>query len=629
MYRDDYSQVKDISIKDQVLHEISRRVDLVVSNVYGAYLSSIKERPVSFYRFFNGLMMLLQKPVTIVIFKEVDNEYCEHIGVDFIVDNQHKYLYEECLRPHYINNSKKIKKKYLYDLYGTGYFFLVLVIDRSLGNEKPVFRFLNKKSYKDFYIRECIGRFVSQDLSKEFIEAIKKSVPIRNVEPSSNDLFVDYDGEDFILSKIHKKAVDDIEGEGGELSKIYESFSGISNKMIRDIAKDSISSVDIGNLCFFTRSYTRDNYRFLTGSSSGYPYDIKMFLTKEQQEVLKDYFKEMDIERYKSGQGRLYRDINCDPKYKSILTSIDEEVWRYMKRNRDRAMTIITSAFGAESKAMSDSVFSSGVIHFRRPFINGGLERVSFPVEKYKTLKGIPIKVKTQLLRLCLTYYALDAMAMKSGARKDYVLSLSLFPIEVYGSIFSTVGYAHYTDRYSENKESEYANGGGREEAFLTILEGKPDWDAKFYFSTYIVSKVERKLRRKLFGKYIRTISGYLDELLKITFGRYGRDLSAQNLQDSLDRLNSYSDYLSRLVPYNPVKLKVQKKQSEVNFFNHNIEIQKEENKFFLGLVDIEQEKGFDVFDDGKLIKELVNVIADCEDYIVKMEYYRANNVLM
>lgn len=608
-------------------NELNRRSDLIQSSIYGAYISGTGNNPISFHQILNRLLVLIQSPVCIALYKEEvynggvkSKKSHVYTGIEFIVDGKHREIYREILSSFHgkkpgVGGKYRLGRgshKDLFDVYQTNYSFLVFSIERGINDTDNIPNFKKIKRSSDVplglerYIEKCCLNIFSDERSKSFNKIVSASIDNICIE---TDLLRPYvDKPSFSMLRVYVESRRDYEsGNNAVLNKIYRKLKGVPEQIIKELASHETYMSDLPNFCLFNRTYIRPNARFESESFTGYAYDVRLCLPKEQEEDLLAYFSSLNKNDFKIQTGVLYSElVGKGHKYYRLIKSIDDKFWELLKEDSRQVVSILNEAESAYSRSFTDSVFASGVVHYRNPFSNGGIDRIS-DYMLYQDIMDVPGDRVADFIRIVAMYYMLDAMAPKYESRKGKKLIFAAFPIEVAGKIQSVVGFSSYLDR--------------NDDSYLD----RSFWKSTYYFYIYISMRIERLSRKKLRSIYLSKYGEYLSsELIKLIKNN-AFELNRMDLVLFCDFMNGFCDNLCRIFPYKKIFIYLKNEGSSredgsVNVFgSFDFVVELKNNNYFPSINDIEKEKGEMILSLDNVLKVVKDCSVKAEEKIIKM----------
>lgn len=579
-----HSDLDSISIS-----EVERRVDLIYHSIIGTYLSSNNKQFVSFYQILNRALVLVQSPACIALYKEdINGSKKSYVYSDF------DFISDGVNRNHYINALKEIhgknrvdgryrikqngvNSKKLYNLFGTEYYFLLFSIERRQDNDNliPVFKNIPNKNYLKYQeitnIEDYIGFCFKKLFQKEGVSKVFKSAVLNSLQTLTSKKIDKIIPENKFILKSEEEEINNLDNlffsslikeNEGILDSIYSKINHVPNNILRSIINDT-SYYELPNIFFFTRFYSRKKERFKTEDFEGYSYNIRMVIPESQQKSILSYL----IEIQKRGKEETLRRSNSSyhglDKGNQLIESIDNYFWCLLNDSPQKILDILMSNVGDNARSFTDSVFSSGTIHFREPFKIAGIDRII--KSDCKTFDDIPEQDIKDFIRIVSFYYIIDAMApwvSDSGECNKYLI---LYPIEVSGKIMSIVGQA------INMTKNEFLD--------------RNSWEAIYYFYHYVFLRVEIGYRSKIKQSYLKEISNNLKGLLLKTILHGGlKSTKYEDIEKVIVDINKYVSYFSRFHSYNNISISIKESDitSDITLFGeHDLLIKLKDNNYF------------------------------------------------
>lgn len=574
--------------------EFTRRLTLIKSSMLGAYLSSSTKNPISLYQIVNRAFLMTQMPGCVAIYKKSFEKKSNgksvvsyvYRDIDFISEKQHRKIYLDKLSEYHTKNKNhndyRIPKKHkvinhLIPIYDTGYYFLVFTITPKYKgtSRRPIFKLVKKPENNSSKIN-CYD-YIYKSFCKLFSltneNEITNDALSKFTEKSINNFHIceEYDesifheNTEYLTKDVARKYLEQVEVKRDSVFDLmYQKFKGFPSGILKNVVAEN-SFYDVPNIIFFTREYNRAEPRCNNENSEKYPYNIRIVLPKKQEADLREFFAEI-IDSYKKEEGRfnvnmskiekiqstysmkgnLYsryaNNIGCSGAIKGFIKLLDSKFWGILlsEKGIDKIVEIIKSPVGGNSRSFTDSVFSSGVIHYRNPFDMGGIERVT-SVDSYEVFDN-EASDADDYLRMVSVHYLLDSMAPLK-ASDDKKMLLALFPLEVSGKISSVVGHVVYVDNPNSYVKSK-------------------EWDSIYYFYHYVAAKLERALRKDLLRIYVEIVfrdfqKRFVGLAMQRAIVKNIKSIGIEDVERITNEANIFSDDLSRFSPFNTIRFSV------------------------------------------------------------------------
>lgn len=620
--------------------EFRRRICLIQGSIKSLYISSSCKNPASFYHLINRALLISHASVCVSIYK-YDGEvksgnklgYYYYCDKEFVVEQQHKRVLNERLSKIHGNNrvdgkfrlsARSRTSKNMINVYGTEYYFLLFRVTlKESPGERMKFSLIANPGEKICCINDYVfcglkSIFGDKTISQSFRARIRKSIE-RFRCPALGEASGNHD-----FSGVEKKYFHYLEDSmEGAVSAVYRGIEESSFSILREVVEE-IGYTDIPNITFYTRFYSRNKNRHVREGLESYDYDVKMVLPSPQEEKVKRHFKQLKeyfleegvcvnnaMEMYKVGRrGKLYSDqVVSDDRRRSFLCDLDRLFWKIFlgSDGENKIIEIIKSKTGDNFRSVTDSVFSSSIIHYRNPFDLGGIDRVIGSMS-YNSVEDVGEADLVDLLRIVSVHYLYDAMAPCSNRVGNNLMKLALFPLELSGRVSFVVGHVMYVDD-------------------IDFLDQKT-WDGMYYFYHCIANKVERGLRKNIRRIYIeksfRNFQKLFLNFIKSCYDSNTIDaVQDKQIQNLVDQSNDYALSVARFAPFNLIKFHISDKCKADNFDESlailntiYIDISQSENPFFPSIIDSGREKAYSI-DVNELYRVLNQYVKRMEDEII------------
>ena len=319
------------------------------------------------------------------------------------------------------------------------------------------------------------------------------------------------------------------------INRFTHSSKGKEKKPEDDEAKP------IANYVLFIRDYAvPDDYVRHSGyqgsqGGDGFNYRVRIALCSQQADDAKAYFKRLH-KSHESGSGVLGYQKSIEGKgklsegYRKLAGDLDQAFWQMLKNdiNNEKATTewnlinilqkpfaewnlieILKRPFGIRARSASDLVLEGGVVHFRRPFADGGIARC-FPKgdnipESLEIVRNNSEKfgdITDDLMRLVISYYWYQGMATDTHDPRTE-LGIMLVPIEVGNRIWSVVGY--FTTLFKEDAKIE---------AVAELEANSEAWNINYHIFHDVNDRLKKELRRSVSNCHKDLLSEYYADLM-------------------------------------------------------------------------------------------------------------------
>lgn len=586
--------------------EMDRRIGLIVASLFSCFLTTDDSDNVTFRHILNRIMILLQMQLTFVIMdKKNDGFHENHRFNNFSRDFKNISKIANAIN----SNIKENPNYHPFPIFGTEYYLLAIGIGREKGNNV----FYQIYQCKEFEIKTntdlaayLLSKILDINSYNAYGDKFKEKIKQKTIEYMriNTECRQKQNGPD----AINYNSSDDLD-DSDESSATREIYDGFKTRLchnrnpdlLKDIKKNGfldrvftkvkknlntiaqISSPDSdknnnhipANYIFFMRDWVvpNDYSRHKIGEEKrGYPYQVRIPICESQEDDIAKFFKELRKQEPDYGYSKdVEKHCKAHSNLITLAKTLDKYFWDTLRHDEtyiDEFIDIIKESFGETTRSVSDLVFEHGVIHFRKPFQDGGISR-SFPgIEKQKypsSLAELEVRlndyeiddfnaISKDLKRLVINFYLYRGMtAHINGSRENHELGIMLVPVEVGGRILFVVGYftSLYTGRQDPNvKESEQTT--------IDLKSNILSWNANYHIFSDVNSRLKKELRTNMnmfFREMLAHEYGYWTDCEHTLFAE--QSSKTERLKTLENFINHRFLTLSRLFPYNQVIVKI------------------------------------------------------------------------
>ena len=550
------------ALVEQLTKIIDRQVALSVEAVWAGLHAGPDPKSVSFRHILNRIMILVQSPVTFVLFKEDEDK---RLVRQYTFNKHPRHASDINAR------AREAKKSQMFGLFGTKYYLLVLeayapyefeilpppegslprtavtrdVVQQKLAaitNETSYEIHANFKSLVVASLMECNDRnnpedqepptrlSESSDDYKHFLQTLRNNTTQYELDG--------YGVVDRVYRKI-KKGIESISGNGAEHAAKLTNFI----LFVRDYA--------------VPETYLRHEV---------YDYRLRILICSTQRSDLIVYFTEQMKRDKRLRRSALRKEVALwryelkkKPYYKSIAKAAARRFFEILSEPNGgvELLRILEAPFGVTSRSMADPVFD-GVTFFRDPFSQGGYNRC-FP-EKHRGLpfNELPSEQQDDVLRVTICRHLFDGMASPlepitnrsicDRAATDQVdseqpidrLQIMLNPVELGGRIWCVIG--HVTRSIEPQKKL----------IDIRIIKSLTSyWLQNYHIYQTINERAKKNLRVYMSQLYESTVGRiYKEETLRFV----GKRVQSATIERAV---NTRLRGLSCAFPYNVVQIKL------------------------------------------------------------------------
>lgn len=550
------------------IKELDNRIAIIKSSIYDIFFTSNDPKTISFTVILNRILILVQKPITFVIYKK--NEKGNYVRYfNFIKDGWH--------RTEFLNALKKFEEDilyadYLFPIYSKKYKLAVFKIDRNeYKNEedrKSEFKYVKNKfstvDLKDYlildkdkdYIRYMILSIFKGEYSEYFVSTAEKSIDSlsedfygNEIKNTNKNIFYKNDYfslDNFYVEKLKiRKSID--ESINKTFIKIKESTK-IVNSLCLDYSKNN-ESLGLANILFFVRDYSDLDFskdlislkkrRVETHKKfDGYDYTVRVCIPDSQREEIQKYFSESFESKFNNDEIiKFYK--KRDRNIKNVL---DKWFWSEFYKDKTpnkenftkNIIDILSSDLGKYARSFTDPCFQNGLVHFRLPFENGGFDRAGIFKEELDITEMEQIHPERlgDAKRIVISYYLFQGMRKIS---KEEELSIVMIPIELNGRIFGVTTHILVNKYYAYSK----------------VIHSGDSWQSMYYLYSGIGNRIERNIRKSLKASFSKIVSENFFNFFKITTETAFRTYQSQiDYDEIINYGNNISFILSLFIPY-------------------------------------------------------------------------------
>jgi hypothetical protein len=364
--------------------------------------------------------------------------------------------------------------------------------------------------------------------------------------------------------------------ENGYLDRIFRKIRDNLAAITRLTNSTSHISIDSlkekpapANYVIFTRDY-RENTPGKHYQRHGiYDYRVKIALCDKQKNDIREYLSRIKGQRENLASYETKLDRNfCDnfPKIAELAHELDDYFWsRIDSKDEDGNFSffikILEDYFGLQARSASDIVFVEGVIHFRRPFADGGigrcfpktaLENIPASLSEIKDRRSEFGDIENDLIRMVICYYWFQGMTAKFEQNNNTELGIMLIPVEIGNRIWSVIGYFTSLYKVGENKDE------------IEMETNKEAWDINYHIFQDVHDRLKKDIRQSMAHCYRDMLAHYYSESidpvnLKETFA--GTSSEKQRIEKLETWINMKFGALTPFFSYDQVTLKIKEKE--------------------------------------------------------------------
>jgi hypothetical protein len=561
---------------------LNQQIQLGVEAMYGGVIAGPDPSTISFRHLLTRVMMVLQVPVTFVVFKRRSPS------------GAFEATYRANKHPRHQSDIQRridsVKRNDLFPLFhGTeaqtkNYFLLVLKADSNSSALEPgvttqPYRFEILKPHLDIEAIVSVWDAASYKLSK-LLSA--ESFAAYSINGNSGLL-------DFLRGSI-ERCVDnlnaalppqfqDVKQAGSQATNQFAFYmnaiehtttkyeirgDGVADRVFKKLQKNvsTLTSGDdkndhIANFLLFIRHYTNTGsgwYRHGDGKY-GYQYNIRVVIGENQKEQIIEYLNRLKLEGRGGNHGRVIgaaiaRTQNGDAR--RIANDVDNFFWMQLEESKkdneviDRMVEMLQQNFGKSARSMADPVFD-GVSFFRAPFSDDAGVRRCFAdgTDLSKVdFSQIPEDSDSRhdLLRVVMCQYLFEEMA-SSDHGDGLDLWVMLNPIEIGGRVWGVVSYVTRSTALNARLESD-----------VDIRRFHFYWLQNYHVYRDINERAKRNLRTLMGTLYESTVGRvYASEVDRVSKAQ--KKGIKQRVTEVEKVINNYLLTLCCFFPYDAVQI--------------------------------------------------------------------------
>jgi hypothetical protein len=586
--------------KNQLLEVIDHHIKLTVEAIYTGMFAGPSPASVSFRHILSRIMILLQEPVTFVLFKT--NELGDRQEV--YRANKHrrhkKYIDEKIAQA--IDSHSQVQS-FFFDVFGMGYELLCLIAEADkqgryqfnplvVRSENPALLRWEIASYKLRKILEIEPFLIyKKRFATDLLGTLQRCADHEKSDTEADEIgsregqLEDFYHPDYDQARLdgYNQFVQDLSRNTSEYSQLSQYgvidkvFSKLKDNLLAIAAggfrpPDSDSEVDerlpLTNFILFARDYSEPIRRH----GGDYDYQLRLIVCSRQETEWRhafahwkefphaisreSYLKLFDLPVQASSQEEVQL-------IRQTAKRVNEYFWRFIDDgNIDAIIKVLKAPLSSSARSMADPVFD-GVSYFRDPFSEGGIKRCFAPTDDFKedlkrqlqTLNSQSFDQQSSswsdVLRVVACHYLFDAMTdpttdKSQRASKSDRLRIMLNPIEVGGRVWGVIGYLtqnYEIDPNAQNKD---------------LIAFDLYWRQNYHVYQDVNSRVKKNLRVDFLRLYEQTVSQTVTQMLEESIVHnkaYGR-VNSQVFQELINhRLSALTCYF----PYSSVKITFRK----------------------------------------------------------------------
>lgn len=574
---------------------IDYHVKLTVEAIYTGMFSGPSPASISFRHVLSRIMILLQEPVTFILFKKDNTGNREEV----YRANKHK-RHRKYIDVAITKARESADESYFFNAFGMGYELLCLIAETNKQGfyEFDLLKVEERPPQKErwsiaSYKLRCILEIKQFGIYGERFYADLKGALDRCVDISDapSELLSVQSAEAKNRFSNHWKA-EKKEAFGQFLLNLSENTSayrglsqyGVIDKVFSKLKdnllaiaaggfiqnkKDGIERVQLTNFILFARDYSSPVQRH----GNDYDYQLQLIVCSRQQAEWENAFRLWALYPDSSINRRSYLKL-----FENLTISADkqEEVKLVMESARrvndyfwalidDGApkdiINVMKAPFGSSARSMADPVFD-GVSYFRDPFSEGGIKRCFDPSKNFKETLQKELGLLNEksvvqvgnawadVLRVVACHYLFDAMTDPTRPNEDPNptkdksdrLRIMLNPIEVGGRVWGVIGYL--TQNHTINNQADRDG--------LTAYD--LHWRQNYHVYQDVNSRVKKNLRADFLRLYEKTVASTFVRCLN-TLHEVNKEYGSVEMLIPQETINDHLSILSCFFPYNSINI--------------------------------------------------------------------------
>jgi hypothetical protein len=561
------------------IKELDNRIAIIKAGIYDIFFTSNDPKTISFTVILNRILILIQKPITFVIYKKNEKGNYDRY-FNFVKDGWHKN--------DFLSELKKFEEddyysNYLFPTYSKKYKLAVFKVDRNEHkneneeNRKSKFKYVKNKSTKlDLKYYLSLDKDKDKDKDKNYIRYMMLSIFegkysnyfVDTAEKSIDSISQDFYGnkiESYNKKEFYKNDYFNLENFYAEKLKFRKSIDESINKAFLKVKEstkiinslclensqynESYESLDLANILFFVRDYSDLDFSKdlislkkrrveIHKKFDGYDYTIRVCIPDSQREEIQKYFSESFESKFNNDEIiKFYK--KRDRNIKNVL---DKWFWSEFYKDKTpnkenftkNIIDILSSDLGKYARSFTDPCFQNGLVHFRLPFENGGFDRAGIFKEELDIteMEQIHPERLDDAKRIVISYYLFQGMRKIS---KEEELSIVMIPIELNGRIFGVTTHILVNKYYADSK----------------VIHSGDSWQSMYYLYSGIGNRIERNVRKSLKASFSKIVSENFFNFFKITTETAFRTYQSQiDYDEIINYGNNISFILSLFIPY-------------------------------------------------------------------------------
>lgn len=556
-----------MSVEDnrQLLKTIlDRHVHLGVESILSSVYVGSDLKTLSFYHLANRLMMVVQMPITFVL-------YAQEEGA--LRSEHHRTNHHARHQPAISNSLAKVvgdDSKYffpLWDIEGPGkkyflvalradshYQFLPLTVIRVVDEIEDLW---DAAAYKLFHVLESShyashGTAFSIFLPPTLDNLEKVSSAAAMHKPTLDAKLLEKYDQGLLKNTTSYMGLSGLGALDRVFQKINSNISRVSESASRHLSGDKQAT----NFILFAREY-------VSNATPGwrhkvYDYDIRILLCSRQRAELEALLRNMksnkpihkalfQAELNKSG-------LSDKAEGRALFNEAEDHFWSLVESEQyATVLDIYGDRFSEHARSMADPAFD-GVSLYRQPFSrDGGLERVFGHSDLPQSFDALDTDDprRNDLLRMIICQHFFHVFA-RSEPTDGLILQMMLNPIELGGKVWGVVGFA--TKSFPYDKKFDFEDSSPKS---VIRLYDKV-WTKNYHIYRDVNERFKKNLRSYMNRYYERFISEIFGTWIKD-----GQKEESVLLSKAMAELNTTLRSLSCVFPYNVVEMKAVRTEGE------------------------------------------------------------------
>lgn len=547
------------STREELKKILDRHVELGVESIFSAVYSGPNISTLSFYHLINRIMMVVQVPITFVVFLDVNglksayhrtNHHKRHQkDIDKVVARI-SGASDEFHFPIWHSENGEHQKYTLVALKADPTYKFAPI--KPIHCIEDVFDLWDAASYKLWHVLQAKSYARYDDSFFKILPETLKSLEYKE-EPSPPERVP---AAEEVVEAFNKELLKDstrylLTGRG-VLDRVFRKIERNISQVNRGNTKHADSGVNLANFILFARDYSGCPARGWRHHDN-YDYALRILLCSSQRAELESYLKWM-LDKREKCEGEFLAELTAaEVKHGvELIHEANALFWDYLEKGNSKALLdIFGNYFSEHARSMADPVFD-GVSFYRQPFAHdAGLGRVFDPQSLPASLSDLPPddKRKDDLLRVVICQYLFQGFAAKGKGNDKLQLQVMLNPIEIGGKVWGVVGFAtrsHHLGFKFKFDRKEHS--------------GIADYDMFWSKNYHMYRDVNERFKKNLRSYMNRFYEDFIASRGAAWVARINAETSSGskvNIFDAVAEFNATLASLACLFPYNVVKATV------------------------------------------------------------------------